>query len=64
MSDERAHGDPQKILKNSTNRQLPIDIENLSAFKIVDWDRVYISAEYRAQLSANKLDWLYGEFDV
>ena len=34
MSDERAHGDPQKILKNSANRQLPIDINRYSQFEI------------------------------
>ena len=30
MSDERAHGDPQKILKNSADRLLPIDIKTIS----------------------------------
>ena len=34
MSDERAHDDPEKILKNSTDSQLPIDIAPLSQFEI------------------------------
>lgn len=38
MSDERAHDDPQKILKNSADRQLPIDITSLSQFEIQDND--------------------------
>ena len=38
MSDERAHDDPEKILKNSTDSQLPIDIAPLSQFEIQNND--------------------------